>query len=811
MYGDVLLDNKHYRIALPTWKVRDIIDFAPRASVPGGSVVMSDLSLYQPLVQNDWRRGFGFQWYQDAAGYMKTEGSIDTRHDGMAMLFTQSTSSDTNNNRKDGFALFNGNLYAWGENGLRVYNGTSWSNHSFSGIEKGNITQASAASTTSLIYRHTVPSYGQNKLLVVTISLASNVTVSSVTFNGDSLTQLSTVGTAPKAEIWYRLAPDSVEGDIVVTLGSASAISSGATSFLYVDQTTPFGTAATSSGTGTSSSVTVVGATGRTNIDVLAKIGGEADGHEAAAAQEQDWTQHVSTTVSGGGSTIDSTASLAMTWSWTNSRAYAAAGVSIIPASQEVTGTVNFALSAGDYLFYCPDGARIRKISLAGVDSAAGLDSTAIDYKWLIIHNGYIYAGKDGTNMVHYSSEPDLSDLEGTADDPSVIYVGIGNVPTLGAISYAGNLYVPRRDGLWTIGEDAIARKAIDYTNEASDVNFASMAIHSGFLYFPIRNRIIQWNGVRVNDLTPDKLNDTFPFTTYGNFDHFVTVDSMLYMVGRTNESPFKEHLLCFDGSGWHKLTSLTTGTDYVSAMNFDTENERMWWHKNATSDVTYYIQFQENSIFPYSDFDTSGTHQIYTSLLDMGFRRIIKSMPSLIVEGENLSETRYISVYYQLDGDGNWILWDRIKESGTVELKNPGGTHTREFNYIQFRFDFITDSSAQSPILNGYTIRFIMRPTVMFGWNFDILAATSLKDTYNEDEREASQVVIELREIRDSKEPVKFRDILGHTTWVYLTAMTEIPSYRRTTQEGELDDIEYSININLVSMETSDAPSTQI
>jgi hypothetical protein len=809
MYGDIELQGKHYRISLPTWKVRDIIDFAPRASVPGGSVIMSDLSLYQPLVQNDWRRGFGFQWYQDAAGYMKTEGSIDTRHEGMAMLFTKSISSDTSNYRKDGFVTFNGKLYAWGENGLRVYENSAWSNHSFSGIEKGEVTQASAASTTSLIYRHTVPSYGQNKLLVVTISLASNVTVSSVTFNGDALTQLSTVGTAPKAEIWYRKEPDTTEGDIVITLGSASAISSGAVSFLYVDQTTTFGTPATSSGTGTSSSVTVTGASGRTNIDVLAKIGGSADGHAAGTDQTQDWVQYVSTTVSGGGSTIDSTASLAMTWSWTTSRAYAAAGVSIIPATQEVTGAVNFALNAGDYLFYCPDGARIRKISTAGSDSVAGLNSSSTDYKWLIIHNGFIYAGKDGTNMVHYSSEPDLSDLEGTADDPAVIYVGLGNTPTLGAVSYAGNLYVPRRDGLWTIGEDAIARKAIDYTNEASDVNFASMAIHSGFLYFPIRNRIVQWNGVRVNDLTPDKLNDTFPFTTYGNFDHFVTVDSMLYMVARTNESPFKEHLICFDGAGWHKLTDLVTGTDYVSAMNFDTENERMWWHKDATADATYYIQFQENSIFPYASFDTAGTHRLYTSLLDMGFRRIKKSMPSMIVETENLSSVRYITIYYQLDGEGDWIFWDYIKTSGTVEITNPGSRKTREFNYIQFRFDFVTDAADQSPILNGYTVRFIMRPDVMFGWNFDILAGTGLKDTYNQDEREAIEVIRELRAIRDSKEPVKFRDVLGDTTWVYLTAMTEIPTYRRPLAEGELDDIEYSINVNLVSMEASDASTT--
>lgn len=807
MFGDIQLDGKHYRINLPSWKVRDIIDFAPRASVPGGSVVMSDLSLYQPLVQTDWRRGFGFQWYQDPSGYMKTVGNIDTRHDGIVMLYTAPTSSDTNNNAKEGFATFNNKVYSWGAGGLRVYDGSSWAAHSFSGIEKGNVTQASAASTTLLTFRHTVPSYGQNKLLVVTIALESNVTVSSVTCNGDSMTQLSTVGTAPKAQIWYRKAPDDGEQDIVITLGSASPIAASATSFLYVDQTTTFGTAATTSGNGTSSSISVTGASGRMNIDVLAKDGGSADGPAAGASQDQDWIQYVSTTVSGGGSTIASATSVNMTWSWTNARDYAAAGVSIIPASQEVTSAVNFVLNAGDYLFYCPDGERLRKINLtSGVDSAAGLDSSSTDYKWLVIHNGSIYAGKDGTNMVHYSSEEDLSDLEGTSADTGVIYVGLGNVPTLGAISYAGNLYVARRDGLWVIGEDNIARKAIDYTNEASDLNFKSMAIHNGFLIFPIRNRIVQWNGVRVNNISPEKLNDTFPFTTYGEFDNFVVSDDMLYMTARTNEDPYNEHLICFDGSGWHKLSDLVTGTDYVSGMGIDTVNNRLWWHKVATSDVTYYIQLQDNSIFPYSNFSTTGTHSLYTSLMDMGFRRIIKSLPSLIVEAENVTENRYIRVYYQLDGDGTWVLWDDIKDSGTVELFDPGSAHTREFNYMQLRFDFVTDSAAQSPILNGYTMRFIMRPNVMFGWNFDIIAATQLKDVYQESETSAVEVVREIRKLRDSKAPIEFIDILGDKTWVYITAMNEIPLYRRDSQEGEMADVEYSININLVSMEIGDA-----
>lgn len=802
MYGDVKLNGYNLRIDLDSWKVRDVIDFAPRASVPGSSVVMSDLSLYQPMVQTDWRRGFGYWWYHDAAGYMSTYGDVDTRQDGLIMRYTQSVASDTNNNPKEGFVNFGGRVYSWGDAGLRYYDPDSdtWAASEFSGIEQAETTQASSASTTLLTYRHTVPSYGQDKLLLVSIALESNVTVTSVTFNGDGLTQANTTGTAPKAQLWYRVAPDDGEHDIVITLASASPVASGATSFLYVDQSTPLGTVATDSGNGTSSSVTVVGATGRLNIGMLAKDGGSADGPAAGETESQSWLQYVSTTVSGGGSYIDSAASVDMTWSWVNARDFVALGVSIIPATTASTGKVNYALNAGDYLFYCPDGGRIRKISTSFVDSVAGLDSSSTDYKWLALHNGYIYAGKDGTNMVHFSSEVDLSDLEGTSADTSVIYVGVGNVATIGAKSYAGNLYVSRADGLYTIGDDAIARMAIDYTTSASADNFKSMDVHAGFLIFPIKNTLVQWNGVRVNPITPSKLNDTFPYTTYGDFQNFIVIDDFLYMTARTNEADYNIHLICYDGSGWHKLSDVDTTPNDITGLGYDTDSNRIWYHsEQASANTTKYIQMQDFSLFPYANFSTSGNHGMLTSRMDMGFRRIKKSMTSLWVEADNVSDTRYISVYYQLDGDGEWHLWDTITDNGITELEYPSGHLTREFNYVQFKFELVTDSTAQSPILTSYTIRFIMRPDVNYGWNFDVVAATNPKDEFNYQELTSQEVVELIRTARDSKSPIPFTDLLGNSTYVYITALTETPKYRRHLADDEVPDVEYSINVNLV------------
>lgn len=800
--GDITLDKYKFKIDVATYKERDIVDFAPRATVPGGSVVMSDLGLYQPLVQSDWRHGFGFQHYTDPSGYSNTSGNVDTRQDGVAMLYTNKVESDTDNANKEGFTRFGSNLWSWGGGGLRKYNGSTWSAHSFSGIEHYLTTQSSASAADSLTFKHTIPTFGQNKILIVSLGIRTNVAVSSVTFNGDALVQEATVGTAPKSEIWYLLNPDSGEHDVVVTLASATSLTAGARSYLYVDQDDPLGIVASTSGTGTSASINVTGYTGETVIDSFAKQGASTDNLVMGAVQTSQILQSVGTTTSmqGAGSYEPGIASTTMSWTWTNSRAYAIMGVAIKPATQSFTGDVNFAFSNGNYLFYCPDNDRIRRISAAGVDSLAGLDGDSIDFNWMAIQNGYMYAGVEGTNQVHYDSTDDLSELEGSTDDPGTIYCGMGNLPLRGAIVYGGSLYVARTDGLWVIGEDGISRRAIDFSNETSENNFRSMAVINGFLIFPVRDKVLQWNGTRVNDITPLKLSDTYPYKTYGRFDNFVSVDNFLYMTARTNDSTYTESLICYDGIGYHKLTDLITdGTGEVSAMGYDSSLNRLWIHVDNDADKTYYIQLQSTSPFPYPYFPTTGTHSLYTSYMDMGFRRVKKSMVSMFVSTTNTSQTQYIKVYYKLDNETLWVHWDDIVTPGMIELKYPGGERTREFNRAQFRFDFVTDATDSSPILEEYTLRFLMRPDVSYGYNFWVIAQDYGQFGESQDERRAIEVREQLLSLRDSKRPIKFIDLIGETHYGYITAVTGNPVVRSADDEFAAEVIEYAFQINFV------------
>lgn len=616
--GDISLNAITYKIDMASYRVRDIVDFAPRAAEPGGSIIHSELGLYQPFLKTSWQRGFGFAWEEDAQGYLRTSGNVDTRHPGIAMMMTQRV------NDSDAF-------------------------------------------------------------------VAEGYTV---------------------IRDW--------------------------------------------------------------DVDDLAN---STDYTVAWGAQMRKRT------VAG---------------VWTDTDTY---------------GTVNYVLETNTYIHVAVDGAQIQRTTKAtDVQAAAGVNANSTDYRWLTTHEGYIYAGKDASSLIFKDSNEDLSALAGdAADDPNVIVIG-GNLPTIGAISWTGKLLVSRQDGLFNIEPHNIAVRLLDFSKESSSTNFRSMAVHNNKLIFPIRDTIYAWNGTTLTDITPPFITDTFPFTTYGRFDNFVSVGGYLYITARTNEVTYSEHILVFDGVGWHQLmTPITNGTDVITAMGYDVVNNYMWFSiDSATTDTQNYIQFQNLSDFPFANFPTSGTHSIVSGRMSMGFRRVTKSTPSIIVEANNVTANRYLVIYYNIDGAG-FLEWGgtgngRITSNGVTTLTNPvsGGTNsTLEYNYIQIQVNFVTDSTAQSPVLEGFTLRFIMRPATLYGHSFNIVAAQNLKmGAAHRDLKTVRDIYSAINTARASTSPITFIDPFGVSAQVYISSVERRAVERHGTYTQEtFPDIESQILVNVVEL----------
>jgi len=622
-HGDIQINGRYYRIDLQSYNEKDVTDFSPRASVPGSGIIYGELGLYQPVMITDWQHGFGFQWHEDPQGYLYTEGNIDTRHDGIVMLFTKSTVADSDNYLYTRTAIqeFDGNIYTNYGGGLRKYT--------------------------------------------------------------------SSDGT------WSDAFPSSTDG-------------------------------------------------------------------------------------------------------------------------------VKFLWQNGKYLFACTNNEIFYtdNPSTDGTSSdgwqTAGINASVVDFNWLHHHDGYVYGGKDAdalgenANQVYFDDTIDLSTLHGTAsDDPAMIPVGIDGYITLGAFSFAGDIHVPKADGLYRIDKDrTAARKVLDFGDVASPYNFRSWAIHNGYVVFPIRDTLYQWTGARLTDVTPPPITDSYPYETYGHFNNFVVFGKYLFMSAMTSASSYEEHILCFDGVGWHKLvTSATGGDGGVTAMYFDSFNNRLWYAITGSGgSFLYYIPFNDRSVYPYPDFPTTGTHTLVTSRMAAGFRRIEKSSPSLLLEAANCSSNRYILLYYKLD-DGTWQPWggedgitNKITTNGVNELTDPTGPNqsTVEYNYIQLKFKLVTEDSSQSPVLSSATLRLILRPDEYYGYGFMVIGSG-----YNQPESaNAGQIWDRLKEARASKSPIEFVDLWGGAHKVYMTSLSRQARSRSGDDYAGGEIIETRIMVNLVEVQ---------
>lgn len=597
-------------LQISAWRGKDVVDFSPRASVPGGSIVHSQLGLYQPIYQTSWIHGLGFQWYIDEGGYLNTVGAIDTRHDGIAMLMTSPVASDTANAVKYGYVNFNGDLYSYGVGGGGI-----------SGLRK-------------------------------------------------------------------YVATDDAWEDVA----------------------------------------------------------------NAAAADY---------------------------------------------------GTVNFAIASGTYLFIFPDGARVEKMNTSGTVSAAGVNASSTDYKWAEIHRGYLYAGKDASNVIYFDSNEDLSALCGDpTDDTAEIYAGFTGDNTIGAKSWAGSLMIAKADGLYKLNDDnQTVERILSFHKNTS--NFQFLAEYGGYLVFPVVDELKVWNGRNLNDITPSALTIDFPYTTYGLFKHGLNIDDKwLFVVARTNETTYEEHIIAWDGNGWHKMAEVVSnGTDSITAMGYDSANNRIWYHLDATADATYYIQLQDQSEYPYANFPTGTGNALITSRIGAGFRWIKKSTPIIVMETANCNKTRYITVYFQLDGSGTWVKWDDIKRNGVTTLRNPGGALTREYNYIQFKFEIVTDTATESPILEGYTIKLLLRPEVAYGYSFDVPARSKAISGMDEDWKTSGEIKELIRDARASFSPISLISPTGDEMLGYITSYNEnVVTLNPLPDDGE-ENAEMVIRCNFLEL----------
>ncbi len=185
-----------------------------------------------------------------------------------------------------------------------------------------------------LTLAHTCGS-GANRILLVGIStdptdLTGAITVS---YNSVAMTAVPSGSVSAginKTQLFYLLAPSSGTHNIVALWNSGSSfLVFGGISFTGVSQTAPLGTAATSSGTGTTASVNVTSLATSIVVDCLTFDRTGTTTATAAAGQTERWNLAVTGDKRGAASTKTGALSTSMSWTLSASRAWVIAGVGV--------------------------------------------------------------------------------------------------------------------------------------------------------------------------------------------------------------------------------------------------------------------------------------------------------------------------------------------------------------------------------------------------------------------------------------------------------------------------------------------------
>src|SRR5262245_3638070 len=141
----------------------------------------------------------------------------------------------------------------------------------------------------SLTWAHTVGS-GNDRILVVGVSLRGNATATGVTYGGQALTLAGGIsnGGSNRAEIWTLLAPPTGTANVVVSLSAAVHVVGGASSFSNVDQTTPYGAFTATTGNTSPISLAVTSAASEVVIDTVV-TNGDVGNLTAGGSQTERW------------------------------------------------------------------------------------------------------------------------------------------------------------------------------------------------------------------------------------------------------------------------------------------------------------------------------------------------------------------------------------------------------------------------------------------------------------------------------------------------------------------------------------------
>lgn len=250
-------------------------------------------------------------------------------------------------------------------------------------------------------FDHTVTSSGSNRILIVGVNIGSLAAVSTVTYNGDTMTQIRSEdnGDSAHTSLWYLVNPDTGTHAVQISLPIVTSVTAGAVSFTGVNQTSPID--AHNGATGTSDTPSVSLTTITDEAWIIDVVGTQNGPMTPGTGQTERWDTLQGAT-SGAGSTEFTSTAGTFSMSWTNdagSRNWAISAAALKPAGTPCC------VSIGDWIIDSISNDSIDPDIINNNETATIQGKTS----YQIVNNGGVHVTFSTDNGVHASSFVDAS------------------------------------------------------------------------------------------------------------------------------------------------------------------------------------------------------------------------------------------------------------------------------------------------------------------------------------------------------------------------------------------------------------------
>jgi len=332
------------------------------------------------------------------------------------------------------------------------------------------------------------------------------------------------------------------------------------------------------------------------------------------------------------------------------------------------------------------------------------------------------------------------SALQGFASAPTWtpstgIPVGDKAQPIIGLVDYNDQMWVRKKDSLWSIKNDRAAKLPAGIGANVETVSYSPMLPKDLFLYFPWSHSLERLYGGTLDDIGPWK-GAGLPSSRAGTISCLEAGVGILFAgidAGTTGYSG----VFVYDGRGWHEIYRCQEAGRRVQNLHWQPvsgSRARLWI--SVGGDLIYLLM-PLNTMNPLRDAAFTYQHEfmLTTSTIDMGASQLPKLFHQLHVIADNLGEGKEIHAEYQLDdniGSSSWNQLSYVNASPSAQLKIDRGDKVA----IRLRLRGVTNVATTPTVVNATVLEGVARTPTKRQWNIRSRTGTfqvtqmGLKDT---------------------------------------------------------------------------------